>query len=209
MPESGAVNRLDRRKAQTRAALVAAARGLLTSRDPAAVSIQEITDAADVGFGSFYNHFASKQELFDAAVDEVVEEHGAMLDEITSAIEDPAEVFAASVRITARFPKTHPQLARIIARTGPRYLTSPSGLPPRALRDLQQAKDANRLSFDDPAVALACAGGAVLGVLHLGLLQREPSAVDRAADGLAVNLLRMFGLSASEAHEVAERQLPR
>jgi AcrR family transcriptional regulator len=99
---SGTVNRLDRRKARTRAALLAAARELLTSRDPAAVSIQEITDAADVGFGTFYNHFQSKQELFDAAVEEVIEEHGAMLEEITAGIEDPAEVFAASVRITAR-----------------------------------------------------------------------------------------------------------
>ena len=45
------VNRLDRRKARTRAALVAAARQLLTHSDPAEVSIQEITDLADVGFG--------------------------------------------------------------------------------------------------------------------------------------------------------------
>jgi AcrR family transcriptional regulator len=27
-------------------------------------SIQEITEVADIGFGSFYNHFASKEELF-------------------------------------------------------------------------------------------------------------------------------------------------
>ena len=105
MTASGTVSRLDRRKARTRAALVAAARELLTSRDPAEVSIQEITEAADVGFGSFYNHFQSKQELFGAAVEEVIEEHGAMQDEITSGIEDPAEVFAASVRITARQPR--------------------------------------------------------------------------------------------------------
>jgi len=64
---------LNRRKARTRASLVAAARTLLASRDPAEISIQEITDAADVGFGSFYNHFRSKQDLFDAAVDEVLE----------------------------------------------------------------------------------------------------------------------------------------
>ena len=82
-------SRLERRKAQTRAALVAAARDLLRTRDPAEVSIQEITDAADVGFGSFYNHFSAKQDLFDAAMDEVLEEHGAMLDDLTSGIEDP------------------------------------------------------------------------------------------------------------------------
>jgi AcrR family transcriptional regulator len=202
-------SRLERRKAQTRAALIGAARELLRTRDPAEVSIQEITDAADVGFGSFYNHFPAKQELFDAAMDEVLEEHGAMLDQLTSGIEDPAEVFAVSVRITARFPRTHPELAQILARGGPRYLTAPVGLAPRALRDLERAGAADRFRFDDPDVALACTGGALLAVLHLALERRMPaSAVDRAADGLAVNLLRMFGLSEDEAREVAGRGLP-
>jgi hypothetical protein len=82
-------------------------------------------------------------------------------------------------------------------------------LAPRALRDLQRAKDVGRLSFDDPDVAIGCAGGALLGVLHLSLIQRKPSEVDRAADALAMNLLRMFGLSLDEAREVAARRLPR
>jgi len=202
-------SRLDRRKAQTRAALVAAARELLRTRDPAEVSIQEITDAADVGFGSFYNHFAAKQDLFAAAMDEVLEEHGAMLDELTAGIEDPAEVFTVSVRITARFPRSHPELAQILSRSGARYLTAPDGLAPRALRDLQRAREAGRFRFDDPAVALACAGGALLAVLHLALDRRMAGdAVDRAADGLAVNVLRMFGLDEDDARDVATRPLP-
>jgi AcrR family transcriptional regulator len=202
-------SRLERRKAQTRAALVAAAREMLRTRDPAEVSIQEITAVADVGFGSFYNHFPAKQDLFDAAMDEVLEEHGAMLDALTSGIDDPAEVFTVSVRITARFPRTHPELAQILARSGPRYLTAPSGLAPRALRDLERARDAGRFRFDDAAVALACTGGALLAVLHLALERRlSAAAVDRAADGLAVNLLRMFGLPEDEARDVAGRSLP-
>jgi AcrR family transcriptional regulator len=202
-------SRLDRRKAQTRAALVGAARHLLRTRDPAEVSIQEITDAADVGFGSFYNHFPAKQDLFDAAMDEVLEEHGAMLDDLTADIADPAEVFAVSVRITARFPTTHPELAQILARSGPRYLTATTGLAPRALRDLHHARDTGRFSFDDPAVALACTGGALIAVLHLALERRLPaSGVAQAADGLTVNLLRMFGLSEEAARDVAGRPLP-
>jgi AcrR family transcriptional regulator len=199
-------NRLDRRKARTRAALVAAARGLLTSRDPLSVSIQEITDAADVGFGSFYNHFSAKEELFDAAVDEVIEEHGAMLEELTQDLQDPAEVFAVSVRITARFPKTHPELARIMERTGVRYLSG-TGLAPRALRDLLRAEAAGRLAIGDPTVAIACTGGALLGVLHYSLTREGPG-VDAAADQLAENLLKMFGMPAAEARRLARQPLP-
>ena len=127
-------SRLDRRKARTRPSLVAAARTLLASRDPAEISIQEITDAADVGFGSFYNHFRSKQDLFDAAVEEVLEEHGDMVDAVTASIVDPAEVFAAAIRMTARLPKTQPQIAKIFRRIGFDLLAAPRGLAPRARR---------------------------------------------------------------------------
>ena len=209
MTEASTGNRLDRRKARTRAALIAAARELLASRDPADVSIQEITETADVGFGSFYNHFQAKNELFDAAIDEVLEEHGALFDAVTADMDDPAEVFAASVRLTARLPKTHPQVAKIMHRVGLRYLESPNGLAPRALRDLSAAKAAGRFQVDDPAVALACTAGAVLGVVHLGTINSKPSAIDRASDELAVNLLRMFGLPTDEAREIATRKLPK
>jgi AcrR family transcriptional regulator len=204
-----AASRLDRRKARTRASLVAAARMLLASRDPAEVSIQEITDAADVGFGSFYNHFKSKQDLFDAAVEEVLEEHGAMLDAATAGIADPAEVFAAAVRMTARLPKTQPQIAKIFERIGFDLVAAPRGLAPRARRDLKRAQAAGRFTIDDLDVALACASGAMLGVLHMASTNDKPAAIDRAADKLAANLLRMFGVPADEARRIASRKLPR
>ena len=204
-----AASRLDRRKARTRASLVAAARMLLASRDPAEVSIQEITDAADVGFGSFYNHFKSKQDLFDAAVEDVLEEHGAMLDAATAGIADPAEVFAAAVRMTARLPKTQPEIAKIFERIGFDLVAAPRGLAPRARRDLKRAQAAGRFTIDDLDVALACASGAMLGVLHMASTNDKPAAIDRAADKLAANLLRMFGVSADEATRIAHSRLPR
>ena len=209
MTDTAAPNRLDRRKARTRAALVAAARELLASRDPGEVSIQEITDTADVGFGSFYNHFESKAELFDAALEEVLEEYGALFDALTADMDDPAEVFASATRMTVRTVKTHPQIAKILQRTGLQYLTAPHGLGPRALRDLQRAKDAGRFRIDDPKVAQVCAGGATLGVLSLLVNNPKPKAIDTAADELVTNLLRMFGLPDEEAREIAHRPLPK
>ena len=47
------------------------------------VPVLEITQAADVGMGSFYNHFDSKEELFEAAVADVLDNHGALLDQLT------------------------------------------------------------------------------------------------------------------------------
>ncbi|MFF8424390.1 MULTISPECIES: TetR/AcrR family transcriptional regulator [unclassified Streptomyces] len=200
-------NRVDRRKARTRAALIAAAQRFLADQGRTDVSIQEITEAADVGFGSFYNHFTSKDELFDAAVARTLEEHGALLESVVGDLKDPAEIFAASVRLTGRLQRTHTQMARILVRTGMSYLTSDSGLAPQAMRDLRAAADTGRLDIDDPRTSVAMVGGALLGVLHL--LETRPD-LDAAhvSDQLAFRLLRMFGMTRAEAQEIATRPLP-
>ena len=74
--------------------------------------VLEITQAADVGMGSFYNHFDSKEELFEAAVAEVLDDHGALLDQLTASIDDPAETFACSFRLTGRLFRVAPRRAR-------------------------------------------------------------------------------------------------
>ena len=65
VPAVGAprVSRLDRRKARTRQALIDAAVRLIAEGRGDRASIQEITEEADIGFGSFYNHFDSKEAL--------------------------------------------------------------------------------------------------------------------------------------------------
>ncbi|MET8805962.1 hypothetical protein [Streptomyces sp. NPDC004546] len=99
-------------------------------------------------------------------------------------------------------------MARILARTGMPYLTSESGLAPQAMRDLQAAADSGRLDIDDPHTAVAMAGGALLGVLHL-LETRPDLDAERVTDQLAARLLCMFGLPRAEAQEIATRPLPR
>src|SRR5258708_39986734 len=53
-----------RRKRETRARLLDAALKLMAERGMEGVAVNEITEAADVGFGSFYNHFESKESIF-------------------------------------------------------------------------------------------------------------------------------------------------
>src|SRR5262245_42665756 len=52
-----------RRKRETREKLLRAAFRLIAERGVDGVAINEITEAADVGFGSFYNHFESKDAI--------------------------------------------------------------------------------------------------------------------------------------------------
>jgi AcrR family transcriptional regulator len=204
--ESGPPNRLERRKQRTRAALVKAAQRLI-AEGKLNVPVLEITQAADVGMGSFYNHFDSKEQLFEAAVADVLDAHGALLDRLTASIEDPADTFATSFRLTGRLFRQRPQESEILLANGPALLSSHRGLAPRALRDIKAGVAAGRFHIDDPELALAMAGGALLG---LGTLLREDAHRDgsSAADAITEKLLRLFGLSADEARAICQRPLP-
>src|ERR1700722_15509445 len=120
-------NRLELRKTRTRAALVRAAQTFVAA-GKLNVPVLEITQAADVGMGSFYNHFDSKEQLFEAAVADVLDAHGALLDRLTAAIDDPAEMFATSYRLTGRLFRRRPQESDILLAHGPALLSSQRGL---------------------------------------------------------------------------------
>jgi AcrR family transcriptional regulator len=205
-PQSDPVNRLERRKQRTRAALIQAAQAFLAA-GKSNVPVLEITQAADVGMGSFYNHFDSKEELFEAAVADVLDNHGALLDQLTAGMEDPAEKFACSFRLTGRLFRRRPQESRVLLANGLSMISSERGLAPRALRDITEAVEAGRFHVDDPRRSLAVAGGALMGIGQL--LQDDPTRDDAfTADQVTEDVLRLFGLSAEEAHEICQRPLP-
>ena len=128
VPAAGAprVSRLDRRKARTRQALIDAAVRLIAEGRGDRASIQEITEEADIGFGSFYNHFDSKEQLFATASEEVLERWGQLIDRASAGITDPAELFAVGTRITGRLGWTHPEIAGFLAGVAWTSWTSPS-----------------------------------------------------------------------------------
>jgi AcrR family transcriptional regulator len=208
MPQesSAPVNRLERRKQRTRAALIAAAQTFI-AEGKVNVPVLEITQAADVGMGSFYNHFESKERLFEAAVAEALDAHGALLDELTSAIDDPAETFACSFRLTGRLFRRRPQESQILLANGLSLMASERGLAPRALRDIEAAAKAGRFTTDDPELALAIAAGALMGMG--ALIRDQPHRDDAAtADKTTEDLLRLLGVPPEEAREICQRPLP-
>jgi AcrR family transcriptional regulator len=200
------VTRTERRKARTRANLVRAAQQLI-AEGRTSVAILEITQLADVGMGSFYNHFESKEELFQAAVEDALERHGVLMDELTADIDDAAEAFAQSFRLTGRLHRAYPELSKVLIATGPRLVTSQRGLAPRALRDIARAVATGRFTLADPEIGLVLAGGAALALGQL--LHDRPERDDAATtDATTEAVLRMFGLSAVEAAEICSRPLP-
>src|SRR6187549_474353 len=200
------VNRLDRRKARTRAALIRAAQTLI-AEGRTNVPILEITQAADVGLGSFYNHFETKEQLFEAAVEAVMDGYGQLLDDLTGDIEDPAEVFACSFRLTGRLYRREPELSRVLLNNVLRLLSADNGLAPRARRDIAAAMEAGRFDVADLDVAVTMTAGALLALGQL--LHDQPERDDeQTTDRVTEDLLRMFGVPRRQAQRICSLPLP-
>jgi len=206
-PGAPRTSRLDRRKARTRQALIDAAVRLIAEGRGDRASIQEITEAADIGFGSFYNHFDSKEQLFQTASEEVLERWGRMIDRASAGITDQAERFAVGMRITGRLGWTHPDIAGFLIGIGLDALDIPVGLVPRALRDIQAGQYAGRFAVPDAGIALSAVAGGLVGLLRL--CQRQPERVsETTVDQLAEAVLRMLGVPAPEAARLVALSLP-
>ena len=201
------VSRLDRRKARTRQALIDAAVRLIAEGRGDRASIAEITEQADIGFGSFYNHFDSKEQLFQTASEEVMERWGQMIDRASAGVTDPAELFAVGLRISGRLGWTHPDIAGFLTGMGLDALDIPRGLAPRALRDVEAGQATGRFTVPDPQIALSAVAGGLLGLLRMG--QRHPERItETAVDQLAEAELRLLGVPAPEAARLAALPLP-
>lgn len=171
------------------------------------MSVQEITDEATVGFGSFYNHFDSKEELFTEAVASVLDDWGAMRDALVADIEDPAEVFATTFRMVGRIQRSTPELVRVILHQGVSILLTDRGLRPRAIADLRRGIDTGRFSVPDVEMALMMSGAALLGLIQL--LDASPDLDDAVtADAYARHVLLMLGIEPLEAERLVTLPLP-
>jgi AcrR family transcriptional regulator len=198
-------DRRARRRAETRAKLMEAARATFARQGVDATRINEITDEADVGFGSFYNYFDSKDAIVAAVVEEVVTAAGEAIAAATGDIEDPAEVVAVAHRSIVHRAAEEPDFGWLLVRLEISHDLVFAALGPYAARDLDRGIEAGRFKVDDSAVALIAAGGALLAIVRAVLQSR---AKPTAAEQHAAFVLRMFGLSPDDAAEVASRPLP-
>lgn len=206
-PSSGAEDGRSRRRERTRAALLDAARRLL-AEGSADASIRTITDRAGVGFGSFSNHFpGGKEELWSAAVLELLDQHAAWVVASTADLADPVDVFARAFRMTGRLAVARPDLVRPVLTHG-----MPLVLAPRRLREaagdvLARGEAQGSFAPMDPELRLSSLAGSLMGMFQLFV--RDPStASEQAVDAVARSLLRFLGVDDLRAEKAVEAPLP-
>jgi AcrR family transcriptional regulator len=111
---------------RTRAALIRSGRLALGSGLAVRLGIADLTRDAGIATGSFYNHFGSKDELFDAVIAEVVEDLVRILDAAAAGIDDPTGVVRAHMRALGEVGIGHPDIAAIVLSVRYQILEDPA-----------------------------------------------------------------------------------
>ena len=107
-------NRFERRKERTRQELLGAAVRVLAHRGFHETKIADIAAEADVGVGTFYLHFDTKDALFDALVDDTVRRLKAAIDEARDRTPDPIERVRVANVAFCRFAQANREVFRIV-----------------------------------------------------------------------------------------------
>lgn len=204
-----------KRKRDTRARLLGAALDLMAHRGVAGVAINEITEKADVGFGSFYNHFESKDAIHAALVEEVIGHFAVALDKLGDQLNDPAEKISASARYTMLRGHADPTWGRFVFQTSFSRDSMSEGLGKYLLQDIGHGVSAGRFTIDDlPSVYIAV-GSTIMGGLAAmsdqAELKHDPDIFGDAqalSKRIAAILLTILGLPKEEAQDLAGRPLP-
>jgi AcrR family transcriptional regulator len=208
-----------RRRRETRSRLLEAALKLMAEKGVEGVAINEITEAADVGFGSFYNHFESKEAIYAALVDGVFENFADALDRMTEGLPDPAEVISVSIRHTLRRVQQEPVWGQFLLREGFSVRALNRGLGHRLMRDIEKGVASKRFVVVDPLASVISVGGTILAAIAVQLhLMLSADAVENALGSLGVGVehlaeriastaLQLLGLERSEAERITRQPL--
>lgn len=196
------LNRTARKKLETKDKLLNSFQLLILERGIEAVSINDITEKADIGLGTFYNYFDSKKTMLDSLSALFDAYYHRDLDKFTENLTDPAEIFATSVHYT---------YGKIIDGSLWGKFMFDSGLPVdfylnmmllRSGSDIKEGLESGRFKVkpEDITLNLSISRGMLISVtndLYKGYL--KPSILT----SIAARSLLLFGVDKDEAEKIA------
>jgi AcrR family transcriptional regulator len=200
-----AETRTDRRKRRNRQALIEAGYEVMAQKGIDAATMSEIADLADVGAGTVYNYFASKDELAMCVMEQVMDRLAQRIEAVTNSFSDPAQVYAFGIRTVMHAATTDRRWRSLLRRSEVIADAMYRVMGPYAIRDIRNAVAATRYRVEDPELAWRQATHAIIG---FSLAVCDKNIPRGKIDEAVVNLLGMVGLNRDEAWEIAKRPCP-
>ena len=191
------------RAARTKAALMAAGRRLLSQRPIDAVTVDDIVQAAEVGKGSFYNHFADREALARAIATQIRASIEGAVARANAGVDDPARRMARAVCTYLRYALDEPEQAGALVHihTGHTSLTAPLN------RGLVEDLEAGLASGWFGIATVESGVLYVAGVTQLALVrivqEPNPAFAISLSQQMCALVLRGLGLAGPEADQIA------
>jgi AcrR family transcriptional regulator len=202
---SAAKSRSERRREDTRRRLMKATYEIIARRGLEGLVIQEITEAADVGYGSFYNHFSSKEAIVDAVIEAALAHGAALYGSVASIGADRVETFAMELRSCLELSRIDPAWGWFIIRTMLSGQQIRQAMAERLKRSIEGGIAAGVFAVEDAEMARHTVGGLLmLGTVKIVNDEAGPDYPRRVAE----TALRLLGVPGDRIEGVLARPMP-
>lgn len=115
-------NRFERRREKTRLDLIQAAQRVISRKGYHQTRIADIASEADVGLGTFYLHFRTKNEIFIELIEEGAGELLADIQKAKAGVRTAAEKLEIAINTVLDSAAENRELFRIVFGHGPAFL---------------------------------------------------------------------------------------
>jgi AcrR family transcriptional regulator len=203
---SSYASRHDRRRLETRARLLRALMKLLARKSLPDIAIHEITEVADVGGGTFYNHFTDRASIHDAMMTELV---GGWSDIVGGAApigHDAAETLALRMRLYIIRAGLDRDWADYVVANAFKEMLAQSPIWQRTHDLIDHGRKQGRFSHPEPSLATRAICS--LSVATIQAVAGDPlkaAAEARTATAFALTLL---GVSPADCERLTAVPLP-
>lgn len=211
-PVEGKVDsaRMTRKKRATRAKLLEAAYKVMSSKGIELSTLKEITEEADVGFGTVYNYFADKDEIAAQVLDCIINDMGRRNDIATAELKDTslALVMSTSQRLVVREALNDPMWRWWVQRPDLLVDRMRLGFGPFGIRDLRLGVEGGVYSIigDNLDAAWNMLMWTLVGGMRDVVMGDYPA---KYKNLMIESNLRVLGVPLDEAKAIANVPLPK
>lgn len=194
------LQRGEQQRVETRRKLIEAAFDLFAEQGREAPSVDDVIAHAKVARGSFYNHFSSREELFDAVANGIGSSlHQLVLPHVED-VTDPAERISRSFRIFLRQFTAHASRGWVLLRTFPTAHQIDNDSELFFETALCEGMSTGRLRNQDRTMCIDIVLGLSVSAIRRILIEGKGADY---IDNVTFGAMRFLGLDDGEAHRLA------
>jgi AcrR family transcriptional regulator len=199
------LGRVARRRQRNLEALIRAGQEVMGEKGIDAATMSEIAERADMGAGTVYSFFKSKDDLAIAVLERLMTDLALRIEKVTDTFADPAQVYAFGIHTVIATATSDLRWKQLLNRSEVIAEAMFRQMGPFAMRDMVNATTAGRFRVTDAALTWKMATHAVVGV---ALAVTTGALSETVIEECVVRLLCMTGLSLDDAQDLAARPRP-